>query len=187
MRCGWKVKWSVFSLILLLLGGALGCAAAEEPSGAQPEVTPRLETFSQWAVSAEASSSFGFPDWGANRATGAPDVPDCSDDSRAWASARGSGVEWLQLTYARPVHATEVRVYQTLGRGAISRIVLITEGGEQDVVWEGTDALEPCPGYLSASFPRTDYRVIAVRVDLDQSRTGFWNEIDAVELIGVLR
>jgi hypothetical protein len=24
-----------------------------------------------------------------------------------------------------------------------------------------------------------------VRIDLDESRTGFWNQIDAVELIGV--
>jgi hypothetical protein len=38
---------------------------------------------------------------------------------------------------------------------------------------------------LSVSLPRTDYRVEGVRVELDESRTGFWNQIDAVELIGV--
>jgi hypothetical protein len=32
---------------------------------------------------------------------------------------------------------------------------------------------------------QTPYRVVSVLVDLDESRMGFWNQIDAVELIGV--
>ncbi len=119
------------------------------------------------------------------RATGVPDVDACVDDSRAWASARGNGLAWLELTYEKPVYPTEVRIYQNLGRGGIARVLLIDENGGQYLIWEGTDSADICPGVLTISVPRPDYRAVGVRVELDESRTGFWNEIDAVELVGV--
>jgi hypothetical protein len=95
-------------------------------------------------------------------------------------------VEWLTLTYPEPVRASEVRVYQSLGRGAVSRITLIGLDGEAHVVWEGTDQREPCPGLLVVRMPLTDYATQTVRVDLDESRTEYWNQIDAVELTGAM-
>jgi hypothetical protein len=147
--------------------------------------TPTPEVVSQWASTATASSAFGFPDWSPNRATGAPEVDLCADDPRAWASARGNGVEWLQLLYARPVFAEVVRVYQTHGRGAISRVTLIDTEGTGHVVWEGVDQTVPCPGVLEIRVLPLPQPVATVRVDLDESRTGVWNQIDAVEMIGV--
>jgi hypothetical protein len=140
---------------------------------------------SQWAVTATASSSYGRPDWSPNRATGAPDVNACRDDARAWASARGNGVEWLELTYAQPLLVTEVHVYQTFGRGAVSRVTLIDVEGTPQIVWEGQDVVEPCPGALVVRMEATATRMAKVRIDLDESRTGMWNQIDAVELLGL--
>ncbi len=178
-----RYRWILF---LGMLGAILaGCRSAATREVAPVEPTPVLNTFSQWAVAAEASSQFGFPDWSVRRATGASEIGSCVDDPRAWSSGRGSGLEWLQLTYAAAIYATEVRVYQTFGRGAISRISLIGEDGTVEEIWAGTDVTTPCPGILSVPVPRTAYRVNSVRVDLDESRTGFWNQIDAVELIGV--
>jgi len=177
-------RWVLFLGILGLI--LPGC----RPATPTPEVvpqgpTPVLNAFSQWAVAAEASSQFGFPDWSVRRATGVPEINACVDDPRAWSSGRGSGLEWLQLTYSAAVYATEVRVYQTFGRGAISRVSLIGEDGTVEEVWSGTDVSAPCPGILSVPLPRTAYRVKSVRIDRDESRTGFWNQVDAVELIGV--
>jgi hypothetical protein len=150
-----------------------------------PDVTPTLPVVSQWAVSASASSWYAFPDWSPNRATGAPDVNACADDARAWASARGNGVEWLELTYAEPVAVVGVRVYQTYGRGAVSRLSLIDAEGNAAIIWEGIDTTDPCPGVLEVTFPRTEQVYTKVRVDLDESRTEYWNQIDAVELLGI--
>lgn len=147
--------------------------------------TPTPEMMSQWANEATASSAFGIPDWSPNRAIGAPEIDLCADDPRAWASARGNGVEWLQLSYPRPVDALEVRVYQTYGRGAISRVTLFDVEGTGHVVWEGVDEVEPCPGMLAVRVADLPLPVATVRIDLDESRTGGWNQIDAVELIGV--
>ena len=119
------------------------------------------------------------------RATGAPEVEVRADDPRAWASARGNGLAWLELTYEEPVYATEVRIYQSLGRGGIARVLLVDANGGQHLIWEGTDSAEICPGVLSVSVPRQAFRAAGVRVELDESRTGFWNQIDAVELVGV--
>jgi hypothetical protein len=173
--------WIAF--VLLMCAGL--CAGCERADTLLTQATPTPTVLSQWAIAAEASSQFGFPDWSVTRATGAPEVNACADDSRAWASARGNGVEWLRLTYAQPVYATEVRIYQTLGRGAIFRVSLVDENGVAQRIWEGEDADETCPGVLSVVVPQTTERIVDVHIDLDESRTGFWNQIDAVELIGV--
>ena len=93
-------------------------------------------------------------------------------------------MEWLELAYNGPVHATEIRVYQTFGRGAVSRITLIDVEGNTQVAWEGEDVTAPCPGVLVARIEPTVAKVATVRIDLDESRMGFWNQIDAVELVG---
>jgi hypothetical protein len=163
----------------------VGCERIELPLSAEsrPTATPALLV--QWAVEATASSHYALPDWSPRRATGEPEVPACADDARAWASARGNTVEWLELTYAEPVFASEVRIYQTYGRGAISRVTLIDESGDVQLVWEGVDETSPCPGYLSIIVNPMETRVNRVRVDLDESRTDMWNQIDAVALVGL--
>jgi hypothetical protein len=171
--------WMLLGLSALLVGCGLSLPSLDPDA---PTPTPVL--LSQWAASAEASSQYGLPDWSAARALGPPEVETCSDDPRAWASQRGNGVEWLTLTYAEPVHAREVRVHQSYGRGALSRVTLIAVDGEAHVVWEGTDPQEPCPGVLTVRMPPTDYATQTVRIDLDESRTEYWNQIDAVVLVG---
>lgn len=169
-------------LLIGLLCFLAACRAENAPPLAAP---PTPAAFSQWATSAQASSQYGIPDWSAKRLLGPPDVEACADDPRAWASARGNGVEWLLLSYAVPMRVAEVRVYQTLGRGSISRISLLDVAGNLYPVWEGVDTADPCPGALTIAFPLTEFQVVSVRIDLDESRTGFWNQIDAVELYGV--
>jgi len=166
----------------LLWWNLSGCVPIEAPL---PLSSPTPNLLTQWAVSAEASSQFGFPDWSARRATGAPEIEQCVDDARAWASARGGGLQWLQLTFARPVFATEVKIYQSFGRGAISKVAIIAVDGTVENVWTSVDETAPCPGVLAIPIARTPKRIEKLRIELDESRTGFWNQIDAIGLIGV--
>ncbi len=168
-----------FFFILLL--SMLACGSRATPT-AQPTPTPVV--VEQWASAAEASSEFSWPDWSAKQAIGEPDVTTCADDPRAWASARGNGLEWLELTYAQPVYPRELRIYQAIGRGAVARVFVRDEMGELQLVWEGSDTGDACPGVLRVPLTRTDYRVTRVRIEIDESRTGFWNLIDAVQLVG---
>ena len=114
-------KYSIYLILCVILISACQNAVVGE---APPKAT--METFSQWVMTASASSEYGYPDWGSMRVTGPPDVNACADDPRAWASGRGNGAEWLLLEYRVAVFATQVNIYQTYGRGAISLMRGIT-------------------------------------------------------------
>lgn len=182
VKIGWprRILGSLLGMALLVLSS---CAVLGSEGAVKPTSTPGL--LSQWATTATASSHYALPDWSPSRATGAPEITLCADDARAWASARGNGVAWLQLEYAEPVFATAINVHQTYGRGGVSRVTIVDASGNAEIVWEGTDDPEPCPGILTLLVPPTSVKVATVRVDLDESRTGTWNQIDAVELVGV--
>jgi len=143
---------------------------------------PRVD---QWAFSATASSEYGNPDWAAIQATGAPDTPECGDYQTAWASSASDGVDWLELSYEFPVVPGRINIYESNSPGFIVQVEVIDEGGQYYTVWEGEPApVDECPRVLSIPVTGIDFPVVGVRIHLDQSEGGNWNEIDAVELVG---
>ncbi|NTU81960.1 MAG: hypothetical protein HGA45_21715, partial [Chloroflexales bacterium] len=139
----------------------------------------------QWASEATASS-FYAPDYEPAGATGAPNVPTCQDSPDAWAAADPNGLETLELRYRAPVFAVGVTIYQSYNPGFVSKVELIDERGKAETVYTATPSLAaPCPLPLELSFEQTLTRIVAVRLTVDQRPGANWNEIDAVELIGV--
>ena len=139
---------------------------------------------SEWAIEAEASSEFGKSSWSAWQATGPPECRGVRDNSAAWASADSTGEDTLTVRFQRSLIATEVRIHQSYTPGAITSVALIpADGGNPIVVPNSADPDKTCPHVftlkLSASTP-----VDGVAIHLDQSLTGNWNEIDAVQLVG---
>ena len=142
----------------------------------------------QWAIQATASSTYndaqGTAGWSANQATGAPNVDKYGDDGAAWApKTPDSGIEWLDLRYPRPVHATEVRVRESCGSGAVIKIEVYDEQGEAHAVWQGNDPTTEL-NYLMVKFPKTAFKTDRVKVTLATNVVPGWNEIDAVQLVG---
>ena len=142
----------------------------------------------EWAISATASSSYndakGTENWSANQATGAPNVEKYADDGHAWTSKTpDSGIEWLDLKYPKPVHATEVRVRESFGSGAVIKIEVFDEQGAAHAVWQGNDPTTDL-NYLMVKFPKTTFKTDRVKVTLATNVVPGWNEIDAVQLVG---
>jgi hypothetical protein len=142
----------------------------------------------QWAVSATASTSYnnaqGTADWSAMQAAGAPNVTKYGDDAKAWApSTQDAGIEWLDLKYTKPVHATAVRVRESCGSGAVIKVELYDPTGTARTIWEGLDPTKEL-NYLELSFPATAYLTNRVKVTLATNTIPGWNEIDAVQLVG---
>jgi hypothetical protein len=142
----------------------------------------------QWAILASASSSYndaqGQAGWSPNQATGAPNVDKYADDGKAWTSKTpDGGIEWLDLKYPKPVYATEVRVRESFGSGAVIKIEVFDDGGAGHTVWAGND---PTTGlnYLMVKFPKTAFKTDRVKITLATNVIPGWNEIDAVQLIG---
>jgi hypothetical protein len=160
--------------------------AAVEWALKQDEI--RHDPDGQWASEATASSSYndaqGDAGWSPKQATGAPDVDKYSDDGHAWApKTQDGGIEWLDLKYLKPVHASEVRVRESEGSGAVIKVELFDEAGAAHTVWQGVDPTKEL-NYLILKFKTTDYRVNRVKVTLATNIIPGWNEIDAVQLVG---
>lgn len=163
---------------------AVGDQAATVPA---PTITAPADL--QWATAARASSEYRATDYSASQATGAPDVAAHGDSSRAWTpKTKDQGEEWLEVTFARAVHATGVRVVQSYHPGAIVRIEAIDADGRTSELWKGPDSTAYTKariGVLDATFPRTTFPVQKVRIVLDTKRSAEWREIDAVGLLGL--
>jgi hypothetical protein len=125
------------------------------------------------------------PNWHALKATGPPDAaPATQDHPNAWAARhQDGGAEWLELSYDPPRRASAVRIFEVYVAGGVVGVETVDEGGTRRTVWKGADPTTT-PGVFEVSFAQTGYRVRAVRIVLDTSRRGGWEEIDAVELIG---
>lgn len=142
----------------------------------------------EWAIQATASSSYndaqGTAQWSANQATGTPNVEKYADDGRAWTSKiPDGGIEWLDLKYPKPVHATEVRVRESCGSGAVIKVEVFDEQGAAHAVWQGNDPTTEL-NYLMVKFPKTTFKTDRVKITLATNVVPGWNEIDAVQLVG---
>lgn len=141
----------------------------------------------QWASSASASSEYSSGDGSAGEASGPPDTPLASDYVTAWAAQfPDKGKEWLELRYVIPVHATGVRIFENFTPGGIVEVELKDPLGQYHSVWEGNEPVEKAPACFEVSFERSEYEVSAVRIHLETSRQKGWEEIDAVELVGMV-
>ena len=142
----------------------------------------------QWAVDAEASSEWGSSDWTARQAIGASNTFECGDIETAWAAAGKDTVEWINLYYDVPVYPTQIRVIETFNPDQVVRIDLIDMQGKFVEVYTAQPQKvdSPCPYPLSVSVNRNDILAQGARITIDQSVLGLeWNEIDAVEIVGV--
>jgi hypothetical protein len=147
----------------------------------------------QWAISAKASSTYAANiedqtlGYHPQRAAGVPDTSDYGDKDTAWATKEpNAGIEWIELTFAKPVNATEVKVRQSFNPGAIIKIELFDEAGTAHSVWQGPDMAKYISqiSWLNAEFEKTAYKTQRLKITLATNAVSGWNEIDAVQLVG---
>ena len=142
----------------------------------------------QWAIAARASTEYRPADYSARQATGAPDVKSYSDSPKAWTpSSAERQPEWLELSFAKAVHAREVRVRQSFNPGTIIKVEAIKPDGTPNLLWSGRDA-NTYPNnqiaWFAVRFETSTYPVQQVRLTLDTRLGKGWKQIDAVQLVG---
>jgi hypothetical protein len=157
-----------------------------ETQTAQAFSAPNGKEISQYPVKATASSQYSVSGWSAMNAAGEPDTTSCGDNSTAWASQSSTGKDWLLLTYDQPVIPTRIVIHQTYNPGAVSMVEVIEPTGDDITVYEADPAvISQCPYALAITVKNVTTPVKAIRVTIDQSKNHGWNEIDAVQLIGL--
>jgi hypothetical protein len=148
-----------------------------------------LQEVHQYAAAAEADSVRGNVDWAAGQAVGEPNTPACGDARTAWATAEPTGRGTLTLYYVQLVKPTAIRIFETYNPGFITRVAITDNQGEEHVVYEAEPALSfQCPFVrVIIPVPKADYAANSITITVDQSTSaGGWDQIDAVELIGIL-
>ena len=198
-----KIKFWILSINILLIAGPVGCLFIQTtpgPSGIQDTLSPdelqelpvelvriQGQEVRQWAVDAEASSSFSDPEWGPGQATGSPNIDRCGDYQYAWATAASDSIEWIALKYPVPVHVIEINIIQTFNPNQVVKVELIGAYGRTIEVYKGDPEQvdQPCPFTFTIPVEKTEGRFNELRVTVNQSELGLgWNQIDAVELVG---
>ena len=196
-----KSNYWAFVLLSGLIWLIPACAVVpEEPdadvtltptaSPAEADLPPEISQVGgvrQWAISAEASSTYADPEWAAEQATGEPDTDRCGDYQSAWASSGSDSVDWLELQFETPVYVSAVNIVQTFNANQVAKVELLGNFGRSLTIYEQAPVQvdQPCPYMLSILVEKTPALYNSVRITLDQSVLGLgWNEIDAVQLVG---
>ncbi len=143
----------------------------------------------QWAATASASSTYGDP------------KPD--DSNRAQVGAVGPvdgkywinfnieiGFDWIEMGYAKPVNATEVRLVLHDGQGAeaISKVELQDTDGKWNTIWSGLSDVKAdkrgARTWFIRTFPKTSYKVKGVKYTIANNVERVHKYVDAGQLIG---
>jgi hypothetical protein len=141
----------------------------------------------QWVAEAEASSEYDSTDWSAKQITGEPNTPNCGDAGTAWAAVNQDTREWINVYFKVPVYPTEVHIIETYYPDQVAQVDLIDMQGQFVTAYTGQPKQvdSPCPYPLSISVSQDNILAQGVRITIDQSVLRNWNQIDAVEIVGV--
>jgi hypothetical protein len=142
----------------------------------------------QWAVTAEASSEYANPEWSANQVVGPPNTEKCGDFQTAWASAGSDSIAWLEVRFPLAVNVTSVNIIQTFNPNQVRKVEVALAGGERIEIYNQPPQQidQICPFTLSIPVYELEGFYDTVIVTVDQEELGLgWNQIDAVELLGI--
>jgi hypothetical protein len=148
-------------------------------------VVPGVE-LRQWASGATATSEFEPDSWSAMQATGAPNTAECGDIPTAWASGSSGEVATLTLAYSVAVVPSSIEIHQSYAPGSITKVEVVDEAGTPSIIYQAQPAaVDQCPYVQIVPVTGVTAKVKMVIITVDQSVITDWNEIDAVELIGI--
>lgn len=147
-----------------------------------------------WAKRVEASTTYASPDtpmpfagkrpYVPDQAAGEPDSPGGGDQPTAWASTTADGQkEWLICEFETAQKPREIVVHETYNPGAVYKVTLFDQDGEEAIAWEGEDPTPRDQPRGISVFPiEPDFAFSKIKIYIDSPAVPGWNEIDAVGL-----
>ncbi len=137
----------------------------------------------QWASAASASSIYS-DSYNASKATG-------KVDGSYWSTKDGDvGFDSLEVTFEKPVNATQLRVavVESYGLEGITKIELQDTDGKWNTIWSGVHSVKadhrgPRTWFVQP-IEKTAYKAKAARITKSNNMTSHGLQIDAVQLVG---
>jgi hypothetical protein len=168
-----NLKHKVASVVTVTL---LACSSAQ----AAP--------ITQWANTVIGfSSQYNTTGWSAAQALGQPNRPTYGDHVGAWApgSGRQNGtLEWLSLGFDSAVYASGTAIREVSGNGFVYQVDVIDTLGNLHKIWSGNDNSPALVHDFVVEWQQTAFLVKGLKIYVDTNATPYWEEIDAVKLIG---
>ena len=144
----------------------------------------------QWASAAKASSEFGQAQGSVNDVSKAKNIVG-PVDGNAWTNdSQNIGFDWVEASFAKPVHATEIRVVFTAGQGveAVSKLEVQDMDGHWTTVWSGlSDTKTDARGnrtWFVRTFDKTTAPVKTVKMTIANNVQSGYKVVDAIQLVG---
>jgi hypothetical protein len=146
----------------------------------------------QWAITASASSTFGDDNGAKPAESNAAANAIGPVDGKDWTNNHQDvGMDWLQLGFAKPVSATEVRVAfgeRGAGAEAVSKVEVEDAQGHWVTVWSGlSDVKVDSRGtrtWFVRKFDKTQTPTKGVKITIANNVQRGYKVIDAVQLVG---
>lgn len=145
----------------------------------------------QWAATAKASSVFGDENGKTPADVNLAKNAAGPSDSSNWMNGNvDKGFDWLELSYAKPVSASEVRVIVPGGDGveAINKVELQDTDGKWNTVWTGLNDVKRdergSRTWFVRTFDKTAYKAKAVKITFANNLQHDYKKVDAVQLVG---
>jgi outer membrane protein OmpA-like peptidoglycan-associated protein len=142
----------------------------------------------QWAsrvvgASSEKKGETYGEQYKASQALGRPSkVPEMGESPCAWApqSPDGAADEWIQVGFAKPMHARQIVVAENVNPGAVVRIIAIDEKGTEHPVFQ-TPGIQDRTDPLLRVFPKeADFLCQQLKVIINGAAIKGINQIDAI-------
>ncbi|MEM6473221.1 MAG: Ig-like domain-containing protein, partial [Planctomycetota bacterium] len=153
------------------------------------ELAFALELWQYASSVIDFSSQYSATSWSAEQALGTPDTLTYGDARTAWApSVASGGTEYLTLGFDDAVLSTGAVVRQTFGNGFVHTIeARDADTGTFVLLFDGVDDSQPgAPVDFVVDWSMTQFPVDALRISVDTSHSFSFEEIDAVQLRGVI-
>ncbi len=149
------------------------------------------DPLAQWATAATGSGSYTSSGSTTPHESYVPAKMIGPVDGKYWENKDDDiGFEWVQLEYAKPVNATEVRLVVNAGTGveALNKVELQDTEGKWYTVWTGLSDIEPDRRgprtWFVKTFPKTAYKVKAVKYTVANNVHTGNKDFDAAQLVG---
>ncbi len=144
---------------------------------------------SQWATSVrDFSSQFGSTSFAAHQVLGPADTFSYRSLATAWAAGSPNDpTEFLEVGFDLPVYANGVTIRENFSNGFVRQVDVVDLDGVRHTVWTGQDPSQPGSVVdFRVDFVQTDFLVNGVYVLIDGQHSTGYEEVDAIQLHGVV-
>ena len=127
--------------------------------------------------------SYGYA-FRAKQVLGEPNkLPDFGISSCAWSTALpdGRNEEWVKVGYEKSIALKQVAIAENINPGAVIRVYAYNESGKEFLIYDEKATPLQVKGRMLRIFPKQENLIAnAIKVILDPSKVGGFNQIDAI-------